>query len=88
MTDKGLTPEQAERFRQWCWPHQEAMLRLALLLTRREDQAEDIVHDAMIKAMRAIDTRCVTAMRVFTRRPETVASEAKHKEPRIRDHTF
>ncbi|QNN21786.1 RNA polymerase sigma factor [Planctomycetales bacterium ZRK34] len=56
MTDKGLTPDQAERFRQWCWPHQEAMLRLALLLTRREDQAEDIVHDAMIKAMRAIDT--------------------------------
>ena len=31
-------------------------MRLALLLTRREDQAEDIVHDAMIKAMRAIDT--------------------------------
>ncbi|QNN21850.1 RNA polymerase sigma factor [Planctomycetales bacterium ZRK34] len=56
MTKQGLTSDQAERFRQWCWPHAEAMLRLARLLTHRDDLAEDLVHDAMIKAMRAIDT--------------------------------
>lgn len=56
MTEQALTADQAERFRQWCWPHAEAMLHLARLLTRRVDLAEDLVHDAMIKAMRAIDS--------------------------------
>jgi hypothetical protein len=29
MIDKGLTPDQTERFRPGCWPHLEASLRLA-----------------------------------------------------------
>lgn len=52
----GLSAEQAERFERLAWPHLRMLLRTARFLTRHDHDAEEIVQDAMIKAMRAIDS--------------------------------
>ncbi len=54
MTSK-LTDSQIERFERLAWPYLPVLLRAALCMTNRDDQAEDLVQETMIKAMRAID---------------------------------
>lgn len=59
MVDEGKPPsvtrQQAARFERLVVPHMAALLRSAQYLTRNIQQAEDLVHETMIKAMRAID---------------------------------
>lgn len=59
MTDARKSPrlsaDQAARFRRLAVPHLDVLLRTALYLTNRDQAAEDLVQDTMIKAMRAID---------------------------------
>ncbi len=51
-----ITEAQAERFRRLAWPLMPAVLRTAQCLTHRADEAEDLAQEAMVKAMRAIDS--------------------------------
>jgi len=44
-----------ERFERLAWPEMAVMLRAAKFLTRRDDQAEDLAQETMLKAMRAMD---------------------------------
>lgn len=48
-----LTPDEARRFRAVVMPHADAVYNLALRLSRRPDVAEDIVHDAYVRALAA-----------------------------------
>jgi RNA polymerase sigma-70 factor (ECF subfamily) len=48
-----LSPAEARRFRDVVLTHADAAYNLALRLSRREDVAEDIVHDAYVRAMAA-----------------------------------
>ncbi|MBI1369751.1 MAG: sigma-70 family RNA polymerase sigma factor [Planctomycetes bacterium] len=50
-----LTDLQVERFERLAWPFLPMLLRAAQCMTHRDDQAEDLVQETMIKAMRAID---------------------------------
>lgn len=50
-----LTDEQIERFERQAIPLLPVLLRAAQFMTHRQDQAEDLVQETMIKAMRAID---------------------------------
>ncbi|HXQ11236.1 MAG TPA: sigma-70 family RNA polymerase sigma factor [Caulobacteraceae bacterium] len=48
-----LSPDEARRFREVVLPHADAAYNLALRLARRGDVAEDIVHDAYVRALAA-----------------------------------
>jgi RNA polymerase sigma factor (sigma-70 family) len=48
-----LSPDEARRFREVVLPHADAAYNLALRLSRRDDLAEDIVHDAYVRALAA-----------------------------------
>jgi RNA polymerase sigma factor (sigma-70 family) len=48
-----LSPDEARRFREVVLSHADAAYNLALRLARREDVAEDIVHDAYVRALAA-----------------------------------
>ena len=48
-----LSPDEARRFREVVLPHADAAYNLALRLSRRDDVAEDIVHDAYVRALAA-----------------------------------
>ena len=50
-----LTDSQIERFERLAWPYLPVLLRAAQCMTHRDDQAEDLVQETMIKAMRAIN---------------------------------
>ena len=50
-----LTPKQTARFKKIVMPHLAIMLRAAQYMTHRKPEAEDLVQEAAIKAMRAID---------------------------------
>ncbi len=56
MTARRISEAQAERFKRLAWPQMAVVLRTAQVLTRREDEAEDLAQETMVKAMRAIDT--------------------------------
>ena len=45
----------AQRFHRLVWPHREAVLRVASILTGDADEAEDLAQEAMLKAHKAID---------------------------------
>ncbi|HEX4197461.1 MAG TPA: sigma-70 family RNA polymerase sigma factor [Caulobacteraceae bacterium] len=47
----ALDPDQTRRFRDVVLAHSDAAYNLALRLTRRADVAEDIVHDAYVRAL-------------------------------------
>ncbi len=47
----SLSPDQARRFREAVLPHADAAYNLALRLSRRAEVAEDIVHDAYLRAL-------------------------------------
>ncbi|MBT8206971.1 MAG: sigma-70 family RNA polymerase sigma factor, partial [Acidimicrobiia bacterium] len=47
---------QVDRFKRLCWPAVSALLRAARFLTWNEEDAEDLVQDTMLKALRAIDS--------------------------------
>jgi RNA polymerase sigma-70 factor, ECF subfamily len=48
-----LSPDEARRFREVVMSHADAAYNLALRLSRRDDVAEDIVHDAYVRALAA-----------------------------------
>jgi RNA polymerase sigma-70 factor (ECF subfamily) len=50
-----LTHEQIERARRLIWPHLEVALRVAGHITRNPHDAEDLVQESVMKAMRFID---------------------------------
>lgn len=56
MTPKRLDAEQRDRFMRLAWPQRVVLLRTARYLTRRDDEAEELVQETLIKAMNAIDT--------------------------------
>lgn len=56
MSAGPITDAQAERFRRLAWPMMPVVLRTALCLAHREDEAEDLAQEVMVKAMRAIDS--------------------------------
>lgn len=56
MSTRPVSRAQAERFRRLAWPLMPVVLRTAQCLTRRDDQAEDLAQEAMVKAMRSIDS--------------------------------
>jgi RNA polymerase sigma factor (sigma-70 family) len=49
--NRALTPDDARRFRAVVLVHADAAYNLALRLSRRPDVAEDIVHDAYVRAL-------------------------------------
>lgn len=51
-----LTAAQTAKFKRLAMPHLAVMLRTAGYLTRNGQEAEDLVQETMIKAMRAIDS--------------------------------
>ncbi len=55
MAGDGLTDEQQQRAREVVWPWLATLLRTAQYLTRHEQEAEDLVQETVLKAMRAID---------------------------------
>jgi len=56
MASGRITEAQARRFKELAWPMLPVVLRTAQCLTRRDDVAEDLAQETMVKAMRAIDT--------------------------------
>ncbi len=52
----GIDDGQAQRFKRLAWPHLDSLLRTAKYLTRHQQEAEDVVQEAMLKAMKAIDS--------------------------------
>jgi RNA polymerase sigma-70 factor, ECF subfamily len=50
------TEDRNQRFKRIAWPYLPDLLRTARFLTRRQHTAEDLVQDAMLKALRFIDT--------------------------------
>ena len=55
MASNALTDEQQQRAREVVWPWLATLLRTAQYLTRHEQEAEDLVQETVLKAMRAID---------------------------------
>lgn len=55
MTARPADDNAMERFERLAWPMLPVVLRAAKFLTRRDDQAEDLAQETMIKAMRAMD---------------------------------
>jgi RNA polymerase sigma-70 factor, ECF subfamily len=60
MLDEGIVPlkltaGQRERFERLAMPHLAALSRAARYLARDDQQAEDLVQETMVKAMRAFD---------------------------------
>lgn len=55
-TTPRLTADQTARFRRLAVPQLTVLLRTAKYLTHHDQQAEDLVQDTMMKAMRAIDS--------------------------------
>lgn len=51
-----LTTDQTARFRRLALPHMGVLQRTARFLTQRDQLAEDLVQETMMKAMRAIDS--------------------------------
>lgn len=56
MAAEGLSEAQGARFKRLAWPYLPVLLRMALYLTRRDAEAEDLVQETMLKAMRFIDS--------------------------------
>ena len=56
VSGNGLDEQEIRRFKRLAWPYMPVLLRTARYLTRRDDNAEDLVQDVMIKAMKAINT--------------------------------
>ena len=56
MTRHSISKAQAERFKRLAWPQMAVVLRTAQCLTRDPADAEDLAQEAMVKAMRAIDS--------------------------------
>ncbi|MFA9480263.1 sigma-70 family RNA polymerase sigma factor [Phycisphaerales bacterium AB-hyl4] len=55
MVEQGLSDEQRARAQQVIRPHLPLLLRTAGYMTRHEQDAQDLVQDAVLKAMKAID---------------------------------
>jgi len=55
-TGQGIDDGQAQRFKRLAWPHLASLLRTARYLTRHQQEAEDVVQETMLKAMKAIDS--------------------------------
>lgn len=55
-SEDRLSPAQADRFKALTWPHVDALLRTARYLARNQPDAEDLVQETMLKAMRSIET--------------------------------
>ena len=54
------------RFRELVWPHLAGLLRVALILTRHQQDAEDLVQETVLKAFRAVDRfQSGTSMRAW-----------------------
>lgn len=51
-----MSRAQIDRFKRLCWPILPALLRSARFLTWHDHDAEDLVQDTMLKALRAIDS--------------------------------
>jgi RNA polymerase sigma-70 factor (ECF subfamily) len=47
--------EKTERFKATCWPHLDAAYNLARWLTRREADADDVVQEALLRALKYFD---------------------------------
>jgi RNA polymerase sigma-70 factor (ECF subfamily) len=45
-----------ERFKRLAWPYLPMLLRTARYLSRRDDEAEDLVQETMLKALKAINS--------------------------------
>lgn len=56
MTDQELSVSQTDRFERLVWPLLAGLLRSARFLTRRDAEADDLVQDTMLKALRFIDS--------------------------------
>ncbi len=56
MAPESLDKQQVQRFQSLAWPLRAVVLRTARYLTRRDDEAEDLAQDTMIKALRAMDS--------------------------------
>ncbi len=56
MTVSRLSEDEVRRFKRAAWPYLPVLLRTARYFTRRDDEAEDLVQDVMLKAMRAMDS--------------------------------
>lgn len=54
-TKQRLSPRQTARFKRLALPHMAALLRISKYVTHHDQQAEDLVQETMMKAMRAID---------------------------------
>ena len=52
----GLSDAQVERFERLAWPYMGVLLRTARYMTRHQQEAEDVVQETMLKAMKAIDS--------------------------------
>ena len=50
-----LSDAQVERFERLAWGYLPVLMRAALAITHRHDQAEDLVQETMIKALHAIE---------------------------------
>ncbi|MHB1155838.1 MAG: sigma-70 family RNA polymerase sigma factor [Phycisphaerales bacterium] len=55
MSDGSAQDNAMERFERLAWPMLPMVLRTARFLTHRDDQAEDLAQETMLKAMRAMD---------------------------------
>jgi RNA polymerase sigma-70 factor (ECF subfamily) len=53
---QAINDGQAQRFKRLAWPHLAGLLRTARYLTRHQQEAEDVVQETMLKAMKAIDS--------------------------------
>ncbi len=53
---QAINDGQAKRFKRLAWPHLAFLLRTARYLARHEQEAEDVVQETMLKAMKAIDS--------------------------------
>ncbi len=56
MESPQLSPQQQQRARELIRPRLELLRRTALMLTRHEHDADDLVQETVVKAMRAIDS--------------------------------
>lgn len=53
--EQRLTAGQTTKFKRLALPHMATLLRISKYLTHHDQQAEDLVQETMMKAMRAID---------------------------------
>src|SRR5437764_361575 len=57
QTGLGLTNERAtRRFYDLVWPHRAAVLRLALILSMNDTEADDLAQETLMKAFRGLDS--------------------------------